>query len=88
MFTFSIKREIRHFHVVVQKRQRNVEKSVMHVVVLLIKPFLFLTFSLITVDQSLDLKFPINLHISTSVAAVQNEAECCKTLEAGCITAN
>ena len=32
LFTFSIKREIRHFHVVVvQKRQRNVQKSVMHV---------------------------------------------------------
>ena len=32
MFTFSIKREIRHFYVVVvQKRQRNVQKSVMHV---------------------------------------------------------
>ena len=32
MFTFSTKREIRHFHVVVvQRRQRNVQKSVMHV---------------------------------------------------------
>ena len=30
--TFSIKHEIRYFHVVVaQKRQRNVQKSVMHV---------------------------------------------------------
>ena len=32
LFTFSIKHEIRHFFVVVvQKRQRNVQKSVMHV---------------------------------------------------------
>ena len=32
LFTFFIKREIRHFHVVVvQKRQRNVQKSVIHV---------------------------------------------------------
>ena len=32
MFTFYIKREIRKFHVVVmQRRQRNVQKSVMHV---------------------------------------------------------
>ena len=32
LFTFSIKDEIRHFHVVVvEKRQRNVQKSVMHV---------------------------------------------------------
>ena len=31
LFTFCIKREIRHFHVVVvQKRQKNVQKSVMH----------------------------------------------------------
>ena len=31
-FTFSIKHQIKHFHVVVvQKRQRNVQKSVMHV---------------------------------------------------------
>ena len=32
VFTSSTKREIRHFHVVVvQRRQRNVQKSVMHV---------------------------------------------------------
>ena len=32
LFTFSIKHEIRYFHVVVaQKRQRNEQKSVMHV---------------------------------------------------------
>ena len=31
-FTFYVKREIRHFHiVVVQKRQTEVQKSVMHV---------------------------------------------------------
>ena len=36
LFTFSVKREIKHFYVVVvQKRERNVHKSVMHV---LIKP--------------------------------------------------
>ena len=32
VFTSSIKRKIKHFHVVVvQSRQRNVQKSVMHV---------------------------------------------------------
>ena len=32
MCTFYVKREIRHYHVVVvQRRQRNVQKSVMHV---------------------------------------------------------
>ena len=32
VFTFSTKREIRHFHVLVEQwRQRNVQKSVMHV---------------------------------------------------------
>ena len=32
MFTSSLKREIRHFHVEVeQKQERNVQKSVMHV---------------------------------------------------------
>ena len=39
-----MKREIRHFHVVVvQKRERNVQKSVMHVqsCFLLIKPIVF-----------------------------------------------
>ena len=46
--TSSITREIRHFYVaVVQNRERNVQKSVMHVrLVLLIKPIAFLTFSL------------------------------------------
>ena len=32
LFTLCIKREIRHFHIaVVQKRQRNAQKSVIHV---------------------------------------------------------
>ena len=32
LFTSSIKRELRHFHVVVvQKLERNIQKSVMHV---------------------------------------------------------
>ena len=47
--TSCLKREIRHFHVVVvQWRQRNVQKSVMHVqsCCLVIKPIAFLTFSL------------------------------------------
>ena len=54
-----MKREIRHFHVVVvQTRERNVQKSVMHVqsCFLLIKPIVFLTFSLSS--ASLDLKIP------------------------------
>ena len=48
LFTSSINRKIRDFHaVVVQSRQRNVQKSVLHVkvVVLLIRPIAFLTFS-------------------------------------------
>ena len=52
LFTFSIKRKIRYFHVVVvQQRQRNVQKSVMHVPSCcfaydIIKPIVFLTSSL------------------------------------------
>ena len=45
LFTFFIKHEIRHFHVmVVQKRQRNVQKSMCtcKVVFLLVKPIAFL----------------------------------------------
>ena len=56
----SIKREIRHFHdVVVQKRKKNVQKSVItcKVVVLLIKPIVFSTLSLSS--ASLDIKVPI-----------------------------
>ena len=44
LFTFCIKHEIKHFHVmVVQKRQSNVQKSVCtrKVVFLLIKPIVF-----------------------------------------------
>ena len=50
---------MRHFHVVVvQGRQRNVQKSVMHVkiVVLVVKPFPFLTFLL--PSPSSDFKVP------------------------------
>ena len=51
VFTSSTKREIRHFYVVVvQRLQRNVQKSVMHVqsccFAKLLKPIAFLTFSL------------------------------------------
>ena len=51
LFTSSIKRQIRHFHVVVvQKQKRNVQKSVMHVrsccFAYNIKPIVVLTFSL------------------------------------------
>ena len=47
VFPSSTKREFRHLHVaVVQRRQRNVQKSVMHgqLVVLLIKPIYFIYF--------------------------------------------
>ena len=59
LFTSTIKREIRHFHVVVvQKRERNVKKvwCTCEVVLLLINPIVFLTFSLLS--ASLDLKVP------------------------------
>ena len=59
LFTSSIKREIRHFHVVVeQKREWKVQKvwCTCEVVVLLIKPIVFMTFSLSS--PSLDLKVP------------------------------
>ena len=51
VFTSSTKRKIRHFYVVVvQRQQRNVQKSVMHVqsccFAKLLKPIAFLTFSL------------------------------------------
>ena len=59
LVTFFIKREIRHFHVVVvQKRERNIQKvwCTCKVVVLLIKPIVFMAFSL--PSASLDLKVP------------------------------
>ena len=62
LFTFSAKRQIRHFHVVVvQKQERNDKKvwCTCKAVVLLIKPIVFMTFSL--PSASLDLKIPITL---------------------------
>ena len=60
LFTSSIKCEIRHFHVVVvQKRAKKCTKKSWYtckVVVLLIKPVIFLPFSL--TSASLDLKVP------------------------------
>ena len=59
-FVSSIKRSIRKFHVLVmQCRQRNVPKRVMHVrvVVLVIKPIAFLTFSLPSPSSLLKLPF-------------------------------
>ena len=67
----SLKHGIRHFHVeVVQKQERKVQKRVMQVkvVVLLIKPFFFLTFTL--PSASLDLKVP-NKSGNTLSKAVQ-----------------
>ena len=67
----SLKHGIRHFHVeVVQKQERKVQKRVMQVkvVVLLIKPFFFLTFTL--PFASLDLKVP-NKSGNTLSKAVQ-----------------
>ena len=60
MFTFSIKREIRHFHVVVlQKRQRNVQKSTMYA---RSYGFAYQTFFYVLVAiASLDLKVPIDV---------------------------
>ena len=68
LFTFSIKRKIRHLHVVVVlKQQKNVQKvwCTCKVVVLLIKPFLLLFFFyVLVVVVSLDLKVPsVNLQI-------------------------
>ena len=68
LFTSCMKRKIRHFHVVVvQKQERNVQKSVItcKVVVLLIKPIVFLTFSL--PSASLDLKVSILLTSPSSL---------------------
>ena len=61
MFTFSTKLEIKHFLVVVvQKGQINVQKSVLHVqvVVLLIKPIDFL--DVLVAVASLNLYVPNN----------------------------
>ena len=58
LFTYSIKREISNFHVaVVQRRQRNVEKSMMHVqsycfANIYVLPIAFLLFSLLTTHFS------------------------------------
>ena len=60
VFASSIKRSIRKFHVLVmQCRQRNVPRRVMHVrvVVLVIKPIAFLTFSLPSPSSLLNLPF-------------------------------
>ena len=55
LFTFSIKHEITHFHVVVlQKRQQKCKKS--KIVVLLIKPIVF--FDVLVAVSLLDLKVP------------------------------
>ena len=51
LFTFSAKREIRHFHVVVgQKRRTNVQKSVMHLQIYCFayKLLVFVTLSLLS----------------------------------------
>ena len=54
LYNSSVRREIRHFHVVVvQRRERNVQKS------LVIKPIAFLTFSL--PSPSSDLKALLSL---------------------------
>ena len=62
LFTFSIKHEIRYFHVVVvQKRERNVQKSVRDArakLLFCLLPIVFMTFSL--TSASLDPKVPIN----------------------------
>ena len=65
MFPSSTKREIRHFHVVaVQRRQRNVQKSVMHVQSCCsanLNPLLFLPLSLVLSSPSSLLKLSIYL---------------------------
>ena len=64
LFTYSIKREIRHFHVVVvQKRPKKCTKSVMHVqsCCLFCKTYCFLTLSL--PSASLDLKVAMVLNV-------------------------
>ena len=61
MFTFSIKREIRHFHVVVlQKRQRNVQKSTMYARSYCFAYQTFFFYVLVAI-ASLDLKVPIDV---------------------------
>ena len=61
MFTSSIKREIRHFHfVVVQKRERNVQKKCdarVKLLFCLIKPIVFMDF--LVAVASLNFKVPI-----------------------------
>ena len=65
LFTYSIKREISNFHVaVVQRRQRNVEKSMMHVqsycfANIYVLPIAFLLFSLLTTHFSSLLNKPL-----------------------------
>ena len=51
LFTFSVKREIRHFHVVVvQTRRKNVQKGVTHLQIhcFAYKLFVFVTLSLLS----------------------------------------
>ena len=61
LFTFSMKREISHFYVVVlQKGQRNVQKSVMHVqrVLLCLLNIFFFFFDVLVAFALLHLKVP------------------------------
>ena len=54
LFTFFIKHEIRHFHVViVKKRQRNVQKKAKVVVLLIAYPLFFLDVLLAVVSSNL-----------------------------------
>ena len=67
LFMYSIKREIRHFHVVVvHKRQRNVQKGVMHVQSCCFgyETYCFLTFS--SPSASLDLTVPTEKFLTRS----------------------
>ena len=60
LFTFSIKREFRHFHVVVvQKRQGNVQKSVMYVQSCYFANKTYCVLDVLVAVASLDLEIPI-----------------------------
>ena len=73
LFTSSLKREIRHFHVVVvQRRQRNVQKSVIHMKLLFCQstPTAFFPSSLLKLPSKAPPSFPIH-HLNLLIPPLQ-----------------
>ena len=86
LFTYYIKRAIRHFHVVVvQKRNdRNVKKSTCKVVVLLIKPIEY--FNVLVAVALLDLKLTLKQPIHVKTFCISGNYNCRSSSELQSVT--